>query len=88
MGLHRGSCHSLSPQYVATKEEYALQHYEGGSTLYGPEMASFLERRLVALVEGLLRNPADAPQVLPLMAHPGPDQELALPPPRAAGAPQ
>jgi neutral ceramidase len=64
-------------QYVTTAKEYELQHYEGGSTLYGPGMAGFLERRLVELVTGMLRTPADAPQVLPLMAHPGADEELA-----------
>lgn len=28
--------------YVATPQEYALQHYEGGHTLYGPETLPFL----------------------------------------------
>ena len=28
--------------YVATPEEYALQHYEGGHTLYGPRTLGFL----------------------------------------------
>jgi neutral ceramidase len=36
-------------QYVATGEEYALQNYEGASTLYGPRTAEYL----ATMVEGL-----------------------------------
>ena len=36
-------------QYVATCEEFQLQHYEGGSTLYGPGTESF-----ISAVEGSL----------------------------------
>lgn len=36
-------------QYLATEEEYALQHYEGASTLYGPRTADFFVARIEAL---------------------------------------
>lgn len=35
--------------YVATAEEYALQHYEGGHTLYGPATQPFLAAHARAL---------------------------------------
>lgn len=35
--------------YIATPEEYALQHYEGASTLYGPRTATFLASRYAFL---------------------------------------
>lgn len=40
-------------QYVATGEEYSLQHYEAASTLYGPEEARFFEQRVRALASSL-----------------------------------
>jgi neutral ceramidase len=36
-------------EYVATREEYQLQHYEGASTLYGPATAEFLAAQLGVL---------------------------------------
>lgn len=36
-------------EYVATREEYQLQHYEGASTLYGPRTAEFLAAQLGVL---------------------------------------
>ncbi len=36
-------------QYVTTEEEYALQRYEGASTLYGPGQARFLAERAARL---------------------------------------
>lgn len=41
--------------YVTTAEEYAAQHYEGASTLYGPNTLAAYElvvRRLAAAVAG------------------------------------
>jgi len=36
-------------EYVATAEEYAVQYYEGGSTLYGPGEAAMFGRALARL---------------------------------------
>jgi neutral ceramidase len=36
-------------QYVTTADEYALQHYEGASNLYGPFTATFLENQVAYL---------------------------------------
>lgn len=75
-------------QYVTTRAEYNLQHYEGGSDMYGPGTGEFLARRLADLT-GLLRGGAAAPsppaQVGPITAYPGPASEimpLPLGPPR------
>jgi neutral ceramidase len=55
-------------QYLATAEEYALQHYEGASTLYGPRTADYF----VAWTESLAARmpaggapspPADVPPI-------------------------
>ncbi|MDD9937293.1 MAG: neutral/alkaline non-lysosomal ceramidase N-terminal domain-containing protein [Myxococcales bacterium] len=40
-------------QYIATREEYALQHYEGASTVYGPRSARFFETHLTCLAAWL-----------------------------------
>lgn len=48
LGLANGNVH-----YLTTAEEYALQHYEGGSTLYGPkteEVFSAILGRLTASI--------------------------------------
>lgn len=39
--------------YVATAEEYELQHYEGGHTLYGPGTQRFLTAQAAKLAEEL-----------------------------------
>jgi neutral ceramidase len=39
--------------YVASAEEYQAQHYEGGSTLYGPETGQMLAHELSRLSESL-----------------------------------
>lgn len=44
--------------YVATAEEYALQHYEGASTIYGPDSAEFLRGQFACLAGGLYEHPA------------------------------
>jgi neutral ceramidase len=44
-GIHRVVVSSVANEYagyVATPEEYALQHYEGGHTLYGPATQPFV----------------------------------------------
>jgi neutral ceramidase len=52
-------------QYVATEEEYALQHYEGASTLYGPGTAAY-----VAALVGILAAR------LPASGQPSPPAEV------------
>ena len=48
--------------YLTTPEEYSRQHYEGGSTLYGPYTSVFLQDRLLELTQALVRGePAPAP---------------------------
>lgn len=36
-------------EYVATADEYVLQHYEGASTLYGPHSAEFLREQVACV---------------------------------------
>lgn len=45
--------------YIATPEEYKLQHYEGASTLYGPASGPAIKRELEKLAEG---DPGDIQQ--------------------------
>jgi hypothetical protein len=48
--------------YITTPEEYDRQHYEGGSTLFGPYEANFLRDRLVELTRALVSGgPAPEP---------------------------
>jgi neutral ceramidase len=48
-------------QYFTTPEEYDRQHYEGGSTLYGPLSANLLRQELAELARRLVRGePAQA----------------------------
>ncbi len=42
--------------YCATRDEYSLQYYEGGSTLYGPATAGFLAMHLRRLVMELQKG--------------------------------
>jgi neutral ceramidase len=58
---HQGITHvaivGLANQYASyftTPEEYALQHYEGASTLYGPASGPFIAAQLVHLVEQMV----------------------------------
>ncbi len=41
-------------QYVATRAEYQLQYYEGGSTLYGPASADFFAQVMAELTLDML----------------------------------
>jgi len=43
--------------YVATAEEYALQHYEGGHTLYGPGTEPFLAAHAARLAGEVVTSP-------------------------------
>jgi neutral ceramidase len=71
-------------QYVTTAEEYQWQSYEGGSTLYGPGSAAFLQRRLAELSAALPNGtaPSPPPVVGPITAYPGPPSAV-LPPANA-----
>lgn len=52
-------------QYVATSEEFVLQHYEGASTLYGPGTARVLTARFEALTRSIVAGtPIVAPSPL------------------------
>jgi neutral ceramidase len=51
-------------QYITTPEEYDRQHYEGGSTIYGPATAAAITDSLVELAERLRRGQA-APEPAP-----------------------
>jgi hypothetical protein len=49
-------------QYVTTPAEYNWQSYEGGSTLFGPNEATFIQERLVELGADMVQGkPAPAP---------------------------
>lgn len=61
-------------QYVATPEEYGAQHYEGASTLYGPETLGMLETQVAELIGELARG--DPPRVDPVEVWPGPDRSI------------
>jgi hypothetical protein len=48
-------------QYFTTPEEYDRQHYEGGSTLYGPLSSNLMRQELAELARRLVRGePAQA----------------------------
>ena len=49
--------------YVATAEEYTRQYYEGGHTLYGPNMQAFLAAHVARLVGEVAAAPAELPAV-------------------------
>jgi len=74
-------------QYVTTREEYAAQHYEGASTLYGPGTAEVFQDQLVSLVREL----SDASvhprgiSVGPITVYPGKHRSII--PPASAGPP-
>jgi hypothetical protein len=49
-------------QYLTTPEEYGRQHYEGGSTLFGPATGVFVQERLADLAARMTAGrPAPAP---------------------------
>jgi neutral ceramidase len=49
-------------QYVTTPAEYSWQSYEGGSTLFGPNEATFVQERLVELAADIADGkPAPSP---------------------------
>ncbi|MCW3009606.1 MAG: hypothetical protein JWO90_10 [Solirubrobacterales bacterium] len=52
-------------QYVTTPEEYGTQSYEGASTLYGTNTATFLQERLAELARAMATG-GPAPMAFPL----------------------
>jgi neutral ceramidase len=72
-------------QYVATEEEYHAQHYEGGSTLYGPATAGVLARDLAALTASMGGPTPTSPPVTPVPITLYPGAPRALLPPRGSG---
>ena len=65
-------------QYVATREEYATQAYEGGSTLYGPGTAERLVELIGELAGTLPAGDAPSPgvEVPPVEGRPGPEKRI------------
>lgn len=65
-------------QYVTTREEYSAQHYEGGSTLFGPNQAAAFAARLSGLTA---RMAAGEPccAVEPVVFHPGKRRSIVTP---------
>ncbi len=61
-------------QYVATREEYQAQHYEGGSTLYGPGFAEYLQSELVEMTAELREG--DHARVDPISGDPGARRQI------------
>ncbi|HEX7135807.1 MAG TPA: neutral/alkaline non-lysosomal ceramidase N-terminal domain-containing protein, partial [Iamia sp.] len=68
--------------YVATPDEYALQHYEGGHTLYGPRTLPFLAGHAAALAREL----ATAPVVADVLAERSFDLKVTRYLPEATGS--
>jgi hypothetical protein len=60
-------------QYVTTDAEYRVQHYEGGSTIYGPRSATVLGDQLGTLAASIVRAGGRSPvnRVYDLVANPG-----------------
>jgi neutral ceramidase len=65
-------------QYVTTASEYAAQHYEGASTLYGPASAEFFTRRLALLASGLAATAWSSPrlELPPFPTYPDRSREI------------
>ena len=55
--------------YLTTREEYDAQHYEGGTTVYGPASGPFLTSALADLAGRLAKGSARAARV-PVRPHP------------------
>jgi neutral ceramidase len=72
-------------QYVTSDAEYRAQHYEGGSTIYGPRSAAVLAEQLGSLAGALGRNGGQSPanRLYELVANPG--DTVSVLPPRTSG---
>jgi neutral ceramidase len=60
-------------QYVATRAEYTVQSYEGGSTLFGPHESEAFATQLGALATALRQAGEQSPQNIigPIVKYPG-----------------
>jgi neutral ceramidase len=76
-------------QYVASPAEYDAQHYEGGSTLYGPRTAERLAGLMAGLAAALPQGAGPSPpaEVPRAYGRPGADRDI-LPRATAGPAPQ
>jgi hypothetical protein len=74
-------------QYVTTDAEYRVQHYEGGSTIYGPRSAAVLGEQLGTLAASSVRAEGRSPVnvVYALLANPG--DTVSVLPARNSGPP-
>lgn len=72
-------------QYITTNEEYRAQHYEGGSTIYGPRSSAVIAEQLGSLAGSIGRTGGQSPEnrVYELMANPG--DTVSVMPGRDAG---
>jgi neutral ceramidase len=68
--------------YFVTPEEYTLQHYEGGSTMWGQYSGALLAERIGALARAVALEPDESPRADVLSAHvdPGMQRSFALRP--------
>jgi neutral ceramidase len=68
--------------YFVTPEEYALQHYEGGSTMWGQYAGTLLAERIGALAGRMAVEPASSEPAAVLLSHvdPGMQRSFALRP--------
>jgi neutral ceramidase len=74
-------------QYVTSDAEYRAQHYEGGSTIYGPRTASVLAGELASLAAAIERAGGRSPvnEVPEFTGSPG--ELVSVMPSRASGPP-
>jgi neutral ceramidase len=74
-------------QYVTSDAEYRVQHYEGGSTIYGPRSATVLGEQLGSLAGSIARAGGKSPPntVYDLLANPG--DTVSVLPGRNSGPP-
>jgi neutral ceramidase len=55
------SCSNAFSGYVTTREEYSVQHYEGGSTQFGPGTLNAYQQEFLELAESLAGGPSVSP---------------------------
>ncbi len=70
--------------YTTTAEEYMMQHYEGGATLYGHQTAVVFEEELARLTESVVSG-APVVDVGPILQKPG--ESKAMMPQRSEPSP-
>jgi neutral ceramidase len=60
------SCSNAFSGYVTTREEYSAQHYEGGSTQFGPDTLEAYQLKFMNLASKLINNQSVSPGPYPL----------------------